>query len=264
MSDIPQIKIYPDKFLGQVVIVTGAAQGIGQVTSKLFASQGATVVLVDIQKEKLESAVQQIKSSGRGEATYRLVNVADETQINALIDDVINTYGYIDVVVHLAGIYPTIPIIEFATDEYRRVMGVNMDGCFFLTRAVLPHMNKRGYGRIICTSSGTLQLPPPGQAVYVAAKAAIMGFMRAISVECGAGVTANTILPGLIATEAVKAKYLLPDGTRPFLQELVQKQAVKRSGLPEDIAYTICFIASPETAFTTGQIFDVGGGATFH
>jgi NAD(P)-dependent dehydrogenase (short-subunit alcohol dehydrogenase family) len=264
MSTVPQIKIYPDKFRDQLVIVTGAAQGIGEITSRLFASQGATVVLVDVQKEKLESVVKDIKSSGQGDATYRVANVADDTEVNALIDDVIKTYGYIDVMVHLAGIYPTVPIVQIATELYRQVMGVNMDGCFFLTRAVLPHMNKRGYGRIICTSSGTLQLPPPGQAVYVAAKAAIAGFMRATAIECGAGVTANTILPGLIATEAVKAKYLLPDGTRPFLDELIQKQAVKRSGRPEDIAYTICFMASPETAFTTGQIYDVGGGATFH
>jgi NAD(P)-dependent dehydrogenase (short-subunit alcohol dehydrogenase family) len=263
MSALPQIKVYPDKFTGQVAIVTGAAQGIAEVTSRLLAAQGATVVLVDIQEQKLAAVVEDIKSKGF-KATFRLTNVAEEVQVNALIANVIETYGQIDILVHLAGIFPTIPIVEFPTEIYRRVMGVNMDGCFFLTRAVLPHMNKRGYGRIICTSSGTLQLPPPGLAIYVAAKAAVMGFMRATAVECGMGVTANTILPGLIATEAMNEKYSMPDGSKPFLDELVQKQAVKRSGRPEDIAYTICFIAAPETAFTTGQIFDVGGGATFH
>jgi 3-oxoacyl-[acyl-carrier protein] reductase len=100
--------------------------------------------------------------------------------------------------------------------------------------------------------------------VYVAAKAAIMGFVRAAAMEAGAGVTVNTILPGLIATDKVKEQWAKPDGSVPILDELIKKQAVKRSGQPEDIAYTICFMASPETAFTTGQIFDVGGGATFH
>jgi len=262
-DDIPQIKIYPDKFSGQVVLITGAAQGIGEVTSRLFAAQGATVVLVDVQETKLKTAVESIKQGG-GNATYRVLDVTDDVAVDSIIDNVIQTYRKIDVLVHLAGIYPAIPIPECTTEQYRRIMAVSMDGCFFLTRAVMPHMNRRGYGRIIHTSSGTLQAPAGHMSVYVAAKAAIMGFVRAASMEAGSGVTVNTILPGLIATEKVKEAFRQSDGTIPILDKLVERQAVKRSGQPEDIAYTICFMASPETAFTTGQIFDVGGGATFH
>ena len=262
-TPIPQIKVYPDKFADQVVLISGAAQGLGAVTSKLFAAQGATVVLLDIQETKLAAVVDEIKTNG-GKASYQIANAADDTQIDTAVENVIKTYGQIDVMVHLAGIYPSIPISECTTEQYRRIMGVNMDGCFFLTRAVLPHMNKRGYGRIICTSSGTLQNPGGCMSVYVAAKAAIMGFVRAAAMEAGPGVTVNTILPGLIATDKVKEQWAKPDGSIPILDELIKKQAVKRSGQPEDIAYTICFMASPETAFTTGQIFDVGGGATFH
>jgi NAD(P)-dependent dehydrogenase (short-subunit alcohol dehydrogenase family) len=256
---IPEIKIYPDKFKGQVVVITGAAQGLGEVTAQLFAAQGAITVLVDIQKNKLEEVVGGIKSKG-GDALYREVDVSDEVQIKSLIRDIIEIYGQIHILVHLAGIYPTIPIKDTSTEDYRRVMAVNLDASYFLVRAVLPHMNERGYGRIICTASGTLQNVIPGHTAYIAAKAGIAYLMRATSVECELGVTTNTICPGLIASAAVRAKYA--DST--LLEETIQRQAIKRSGVPEDIAHTICFIASPENSFTTGQIFDVGGGSTFH
>ena len=256
---VPETKIYPDKFKGQVAVITGAAQGLGEATAQMFAIQGATVVLLDIQKEKLEEVVNGIKSKS-GEATYRVVDVTKEEQITNTIEEIIKTYGQIHILVHLAGIYPTIPINKTTTSDYRAIMATNMDASFFFVRAVLPHMNERGYGRIICTASGTLQNVLPHHSVYIAAKAAIAYFMRATAMECELGVTANTICPGLIASAAVRAKYAESN----LFQETIQKQAVKRSGVPEDIAHTICFIASPESEFTSGQLFDVGGGATFH
>ena len=100
--------------------------------------------------------------------------------------------------------------------------------------------------------------------MYVTSKSAVVGLTRSIAVEAGAGVTANIILPGLIRTDAVWAAQARPDGSRPLFDRLLQKQCVKRNGRPEDIAHTINFIASPEAQFITGQIFDCGGGATFH
>jgi len=261
----PPAKLYSDKFAGQVAVVTGAAQGIGEVTAKTFAAQGAKVVLVDLQKEKLQSVMAEIKSKTGAEVVYRQVDVSDETHVKSLVDEVIRIYGQVHILVHLAGVYPSAPeFLGTTTEEYRKVMGVNMDSTYFLVREFLPHMNERNYGRIICTSSGTFQTPIKGSAIYVAAKAAIIGFMRAVAVEAQVGVTANTIMPGLIASAKVKAQYTLPDGTSPFFDNILEKQAIKRTGLPEDIAYTISFIASPESSFTSGQIFDVGGGATFH
>ncbi len=263
-ANIPPIKVYPDKYAGQVVFIDGAAQGIGEVTSKLFASQGATVVMVDIQEDKLKKVKAAIDSAGGGKADYRICNVGDDTQVNVLIDEVVKTYGKIDVLIHFAAVYPFIPILGHSTEDYRRIMNVNMDACFFLARAVLPHMQKAGYGRIINTSSGTLQLPDTGLSVYVAAKSAILGFTRALAVEAGPGITANIILPGLIRTEAVWNNHVQPDGSHRLFDMLIKKQCVKRHGRPEDIAHTVNFIASPEAQFITGQIFDCGGGATFH
>jgi NAD(P)-dependent dehydrogenase (short-subunit alcohol dehydrogenase family) len=256
---VPEVKIYPDKFKGQVAVITGAAQGLGEVTSQIFAAQGAFVVLIDIQADKLLGVVDGIKSKG-GHAAYRQCDVSQEEQIFALVEEVIKTYGQIHILVHLAGIYPTIPINETTSEVYHKIMAVNMDATFFFVKAVLPHMNERGYGRIVGTASGTLQNVLPNHSVYIAAKAAIAYFMRATSKECKLGVTANTICPGLIASAAVRAKY----SQSSLFEDTIQQQSVKRSGAPEDIAHTICFIASPENAFTSGQIFDVGGGATFH
>lgn len=264
-ANIPAIKVYPDKYANQVILITGAAQGIGEVTAKLFASEGATVVMIDIQEDKLKKVQAAIKEqNGTGEAVYRICNIGKDTEVNSLIEEVVATYGKIDVLVHLAAVYPFIPILGHSTEDYHRIMNVNMDACFFLTRAVLPHMQKAGYGRIINTSSGTLQLPDRGLSVYVASKSAILGFTRSTAVEAGAGVTANIILPGLIRTEAVWQNHVQPDGSHRLFDMLIKKQCVKRHGRPEDIAHTINFIASPEAQFITGQIFDCGGGATFH
>ncbi|OIW35201.1 NAD(P)-binding protein [Coniochaeta ligniaria NRRL 30616] len=262
-SNIPPIKVYPDKFEGQVVVITGAGQGIGEVTSKLFASQGATVVLVDIQEDKLKCVQAEIEATG-GNAVYRLCNVAAEDQATLMIDWVVATFAKIDVLVQLAALYPFIPLAEHPTADFLNVMNVNVNACFYLTRAVLPHMKKAGYGRLINTSSGTLQLPDRGLSAYVTSKAAIVGFTRCVAVEAGPGVTANIILPGLTRTEAVWKLHERPDGSHGLFETLIQKQCVKRSGRPQDIAHTICFMASPEAQFITGQIFDCGGGATFH
>jgi NAD(P)-dependent dehydrogenase (short-subunit alcohol dehydrogenase family) len=262
-ANIAHIKAYPDKFEGQVVIVTGAARGIGEVTAKLLATQGATVVLVDLDEKRLEEVSSKISSQG-AKITTRVCDVGVEAQVDSLINEIATTYGRIDVLVHLAGIYPFHPILNHPTAEYRRIMNVNMDSCFFLTRSVLPYMQKAGYGRIINTASSTLQSPAAGLSAYIAAKSAIVGFTRVTAVEAGPGVTANIVLPGLIRTDNIWNAGVAPDGSRPLFDKAIARQCVKRYGLPEDVAHTISFIASPESQFITGQIFDIAGGSTFH
>src|SRR2546423_1341240 len=171
-ANVPPIKVYPDKFAGQVVMVTGAAQGIGEVTARLFAAQGASVVLVDLNKEKLQEVSSKIGSQGE-KATSRVWDVGVEAEVDSLINEVASTLGKIDVLVHLAGIYPFKPILDCTVADYRRIFNVNVDSCFFLTRAVLPHMQRAGYGRIINTASATIQVPEPGLSVYAASKSAV-------------------------------------------------------------------------------------------
>ena len=262
-AKIPPVKVYPDKFHDQVVLVTGAAQGLGEVTAKLFAAQGATLVLVDLNNEKLRNVSSEIGSEGHKVSMW-VCNLGIEAEVDGLIKDVVATHGKIDVLVHLAGIFPFIPILQFSTADYLRVFNVNMESCFLLTRAVLPHMQKAGYGRIINTASEIIQIPEPGLSVYAASKSAVVGFTRSTAVEAGPGVTANIISPTLIKTEYTWNAHLLPDGSHPLFDKVLARQSIKRHGLPKDIAHTICFISSPEAEFITGQLFDVGGGAMFH
>lgn len=256
-ANIPPIKSYKDKFEGHVVLVTGAAQGIGAVTATSFAVQGASVVLVDLNETKLKETAAKLTSEG-GKIIYRVCNLTDDDAVIQTIDEVASTMGKIDVLVHLAGIYPFKPLLDVTTDEYRRIMSVNMDSTFFITKAVLPYMNKAGYGRIITTTSGAVLHPESGLSAYTAAKSAILGFTRTLSIEAGPGVTANSVCPSLIYNESTLAN----PGSIEIFDKAVRRQAVKRYGMPTDVATVISFIASPETEFITGQNFDVGGGFT--
>ena len=262
-ANVPAIKVYPDKFSGQVVLVTGAAQGIGATTARLFGEQGAQVILLDVQEAKLRQVQSSIEARN-GKASYRVCDITDECRVQDTVDWVIHTFHKIDILANIAGIYPASPICETTTEIYHRTMSVNVDGSFFLTRAILPHMQNSGYGRIIHTASTTFQEPEKGLTAYIMSKAAVIGLVRGTSIEAGPGVTVNAVLPVLITTDQVWNSGVQPDGSHPLFDGVVKKQDVKRCGTPDDIAHTFCFVASPEASFMSGQMFDVGGGGTFH
>ncbi|KAJ3542815.1 hypothetical protein NM208_g3899 [Fusarium decemcellulare] len=258
-ANIPPVKIYPDKFSGQVVVVTGGAAGIGEVTGRLFAQQGAQVILFDIDGQKLKSVQDSIRQSG-GKVDSRRCDVSNEQEVDMAITWVVDTYKKVDALVNIAGIYPFHSLMGYPSELYHRTVAINLNGSFFLTRAVLPHMQKAGYGRIIHTSSATYSQPEPGLAPYVASKAGVIGLVRATAVEAGPGVTANVVLPGLTETNNIRSA----EGSQELFDRVVSKQIIKRKGHPLDLAHSFCFIASPESSFFTGQIFDCSGGETFN
>ncbi|RDW67475.1 SDR family NAD(P)-dependent oxidoreductase [Aspergillus mulundensis] len=257
-NDLHLPTIQPTKFKDWVVVVTGAAAGIGRETAHHFAAQGAQLILLDINESGLKETQSLIQASG-GKADTRKCDVSDEPDVNAAIAWTISTYARIDVLANLAGIYGFQPLTEYSSELYHRHISVNVNGSFFLTRAVLPHMQKAGFGRIIHTSSTTYADPKPGLSAYVMSKAAVVGLVRSAAVEAGPGVTVNAVMPGLIDTEEMRSK----DGYEGIREKILENRAVKRDGKPIDVARTIAFLASPEAGFMTGQVVNCSGGETF-
>lgn len=257
-ANIPDVRLSSTKFEGQVAVVTGAASGIGKEVALLFAAQGARVILVDIDKTGLSEATGQIQSKG-GKASFRECDVTNEGEVHATINETVEAHHKIDILAHIAGIYPVAPLLEVKIAEYRRIFSVNMGSCFFLTQAVLPHMQKAGYGRIVNTSSQSVVRPEPGLAIYTASKGAVAAFTRATAVEAGAGITANVLSPTLIATERTAQM----EQAQNWFAKVKGQQVIKRNGRSSDVAHTVMYLASPESAFITGQVFDIGGGLVF-
>ncbi|KAM0346970.1 hypothetical protein ACHAO7_011730 [Fusarium culmorum] len=265
-ANIPPVQINPNKFKGQVVVVTGAAQGIGKTTATLFAQQGASVILVDIQEKLVETTTTEIKSKG-GHAVFRITNIASEEACNQLITSVIEEFGKIDVLVQLAALVKYNPILDLTTEELIKSMEVNVYSCFYLSRAVLPHMRKACYGRLIQTSSATTQHMFQGLNVYVATKGALISMTRSLAIEAGPGITANVVMPGFVETPgAARGDESTREsvGGQSMWDYHIDHQCVKRRGQPEDLSHAISFLASPEASFVSGQILDVSGGFTFH
>ena len=143
-------------------------------------------------------------------------------------------------------------------------MTVNLDATFFLVRAVLPHMQSRGYGRIVLTSSSVFSQPEVGLAPYTASKAAVIGLARATAKEAGPGVTINCVMPSLVKTPTTWQAGVEDESRKALFDSIMAKQCVKRCVMPADVGHAVCFLASPEAAMVTGQILDVSGGETFH
>ncbi len=215
--------------------------------------------MLDIDEKKLQIIQASIQTAGN-KADIQICDVSDEQSVFTAIAETIRKFDKIDVLVNIAGIYPFHPLQGYPTDSYHRTISTNLDGSFYLTRAVLPHMQKAAYGRIIHTSSASFRDPQPGMTAYIASKAGIVGLVRAAAIEAGPGVTINAVLPGLIETPGV----LRHEGSSDLFDTVVAKQVIKRRGHPLDIAHTFSFIASSEAAFYTGQTFNCSGGVNFN
>jgi 3-oxoacyl-[acyl-carrier protein] reductase len=251
------------RFDGQVAVVTGGAQGLGLATAELLAAEGAAVVLVDIDGERAEASAESIRQGG-GDADAHAVDLTKEEAVAGLFERLLERRRQLDILVNLAGIYPWGTLEETSLETWHAVLAVNLDGTFLCCRAALPHMKERGYGRIVNVSSGTVVVGLGGLPAYVASKAGVIGLTRSIAREAGPhGVTANVMMPGLIATEHVLTMLDDEAATDAFFDETIAQQCVKRRGLPEDIAHGIAFLASREASFVTGHTLYVGGGYGF-
>jgi 3-oxoacyl-[acyl-carrier protein] reductase len=241
-------------FEGRVSIVTGASQGIGETIASELAREGARVVLVDIQKDKLEAVAGRIRESG-GTAVCHEADVARLEDAIRVVEGVLRDFGRIDHLVNNAGITRDNLLLRMKEEEWDAVIGVNLKGCWNFSKAVIKSMVAGRYGRIVNIASVVGLAGNPGQANYAASKAGVMGFSRALAREVASrGITVNCVAPGYIAT-AMTDK--LPEEVKKAFMDSIP---VKRFGLPNEVAFAVKFLLSEEAAYITGQVINVNGG----
>jgi 3-oxoacyl-[acyl-carrier protein] reductase len=241
-------------FEGRVSIVTGASQGIGETIASDLAREGARVVLVDIQKDKLEAVAGRIRESG-GTAACHEANVARLEDAIRVVEGVLRDFGRIDHLVNNAGITRDNLLLRMKEEEWDAVIGVNLKGCWNFSKAVIKSMVAGRYGRIVNIASVVGLAGNPGQANYAASKAGVMGFSRALAREVASrGITVNCVAPGYIAT-AMTDK--LPEEVKKAFMASIP---LKRFGLPNEVAFAVKFLLSEEAAYITGQVINVNGG----
>ncbi len=236
---------------GQVALVTGGVRGIGLAIADRLAARGVTVAAG---YSRDSDAVTSFKDAYPGSSTHQ-GNIGSSEDCERVISEVLETHGRLDILVNNAGITADKTVRRMTADDWDRVVQVNLSGAFYLSRAILQHMLDRGSGRIINISSIIGESGNIGQANYSAAKAGLFGLTMSLAQETARkGITVNSVAPGYISTEMVAA---VP---QEALDKVIAKIPVGRLGEPNEVARVVEFLADPDSAFITGQIYSVNGG----
>ena len=242
------------RFEGRVAIVTGASQGIGETIARELAAEGATVVLVDVQKDKLEAVAGSIRAAG-GRAEARDADVGDAAAADGVSAAAAPAHGRLYHLVHNARLTRAPLLIHMKEEDWDAVLRVNLKGAFNFSRAVLRTMITARYGRIVNIASVAGQMGNAGQTNYAASKAGVIALAKSLAREVGSrGITVNAVAPGFIATAMTEA---LPEEIKKAYLEVIP---LKKFGLPIDVAHAVKFLLSEDAAYITGQVVSVNGG----
>ena len=247
---------------GKIALITGASYGIGYAIAKAYAAAGATIVFNDIKQELVDKGLASYKADGI-EAHGYVCDVTDEDAVNAFIAKVEKEIGVIDILVNNAGIIKRIPMCEMTAADFRKVIDVDLNAPFIVSKAVIPSMVKKGHGKIINICSMMSELGRETVSAYAAAKGGLKMLTRNICSEFGgANIQCNGIGPGYIATpQTAPLRERQPDGSRhPFDAFIVAKTPAARWGTPEDLMGPAVFLASDASNFVNGHILYVDGG----
>lgn len=245
------------KLNGKIALVTGASYGIGFAMAKGFAGAGATIVFNDINEELVNRGLEAYKEEGIKAYGY-VCDVTNEAQVNETVAKIEKEVGVIDILVNNAGIIKRIPMTEMSAEDFRKVIDIDLNGPFIVSKAVIPSMIKKGHGKIINICSMMSELGRETVSAYAAAKGGLKMLTRNICSEYGgANIQCNGIGPGYIATPQTAP--LREDG-HPFNSFIIAKTPAGRWGTPEDLMGPAVFLASDASNFVNGHILYVDGG----
>jgi 3-oxoacyl-[acyl-carrier protein] reductase len=246
---------------GKTAIVTGAGRGIGEAIARGLAQEGAAVLINDLAAENAEAVASALRDDGLSAIAFP-ADISDEAAVRALADHALAEWNQIDILVNNAGYLRTSLVVDMSLDEWERVFAVDARGVFLCSKAVLPSMIERRYGRIVTIASIAAYVTRPKEAHYCAAKAAAVQFTRVLAYEVAQyGITANAVCPGTTATELV---------TTTLLKDPVALEGWRASVLMgdfarvEDHADTVVFLASDRARHITGQLISVDGGQSLN
>ena len=238
----------------KVAIITGSGQGIGKATALLFAREGAAVIVAEYNKDTGEAVATEINEAG-GEGRFVQVDIANRESVQALISDVLETNGNIDVLVNNAGVIKDNTLEKMTDEEFDRVISVNLRGTYICTKEAAEIMRKQGSGVILNAASVVALYGNFGQTNYVASKAGVIGMTKVWARELGKyGIRVNAVAPGFISTDMIK------DIPENVIEMMLKKVPLRRMGQIEEVASVYAWLASDDASYVTGTIINVDGG----
>lgn len=246
---------------GQTALVTGASRGLGRAIATRLAQEGASVcVNYRTRDREAQSLVEELRKSGASAIAIR-AEVGDRTQVDEMVRQIAHDLGEVSILVNNAGMIYRATLETFDSKAMEEMRRTNVDGLIHVTRAVVPAMQERRYGRVVNLSSiaghGTAL---PGNAFYAATKAAVSVLTRRFAMELGPhGITVNAVAPGFILTDMV-SQGRTEEEYREIVKSIAAKSMLSRVGQPQDIAHAVAFLVSPESGFITAQVITVDGG----
>ena len=241
-------------FDGKVAVVTGAARGIGRAIAERLASEGADVVVCDLQAEWLADTVAAVQGLGR-KALPLAVDVGNGEAVNACMTEVVKVFGKVDIMVNNAGITKDTLLVRMSDDDWDAVLRVNLKGTFLFSRAVAKYMMKQRSGAIVNIASVIGLIGNAGQCNYAASKAGVIALTKSTAKELASrGVRVNAIAPGFISSKMTDAL------SQEVRDQMMANIPLARFGEPSDIAKAVVFLASDEASYVTGQTLSVNGG----
>ena len=243
-----------NRFDGKIVLITGSARGIGKSIARLFAQQGAQVVIADILQDEIDKTVDEFASEGLKAAGFQC-NITSEKEVENFMKDIYQQFGSIDILINNAGITADTLFIRMKKIDWDKVINVNLTGTFICTQKAAKYMMRQRHGKIVNISSVIGFIGNFGQANYAASKGGIIAFTKSVSKELASrNINVNAVAPGFIRTAMTDT---LPEEIQ---QKYLENISLKRFGTPEDVGKLVLFLSSEDSDYITGQTIIIDGG----